>query len=257
MNAYFETFGANTNAPSWPVGTGRVRDEKEMSGCAIAGIVSRRGRRFNAEPIIESIANMHERGNGLGGGFAAYGVYPRHRDNFCFHLMFDHEEAKRAAESFLDEHVDVHEVEEIPTRAIDEVRNRPLLWRCRQGFVAGCNMAGGKALHDGSFAMNSIQVFDLATISVGITTGEGDDCEVLETGSRDRRSYRKVVLRHNRIVGAVFIGEIDRAGLITGLLRGKVEVTSFKDLLLTEQFGLIHVPAHYRKHVVAGRGIEV
>ncbi len=31
---------------------------------------------------------MHVRGNGLGGGFAAYGIYPHYSDYYAFHLMF-------------------------------------------------------------------------------------------------------------------------------------------------------------------------
>ena len=52
----------------------RYRDEKDISGCAISGIMSEAGERFNGDAIIASIANMHERSNGLGGGFAAYGA---------------------------------------------------------------------------------------------------------------------------------------------------------------------------------------
>ncbi len=40
------------------------------SGCAISGIFSKSGNRFNGESIIKSISAMHDRSNGLGGGFA-------------------------------------------------------------------------------------------------------------------------------------------------------------------------------------------
>ena len=49
------------------------------SGCAISGIFARDGRRMSGEAIIRSIALMHDRSNGLGGGFAAYGIYPEYR----------------------------------------------------------------------------------------------------------------------------------------------------------------------------------
>lgn len=41
------------------------------SGCAISGIFSKNAKRINGEAIIKSIATMHDRSNGLGGGFAA------------------------------------------------------------------------------------------------------------------------------------------------------------------------------------------
>ena len=45
------------------------------SGCAISGIIDKSGKRFSGEAIIDSIALMHDRSNGLGGGFAGYGIY--------------------------------------------------------------------------------------------------------------------------------------------------------------------------------------
>ena len=48
------------------------------SGCAIAAIIDRKGGKINGSEIIKSIALMHDRSNGLGGGFAAYGIYPEH-----------------------------------------------------------------------------------------------------------------------------------------------------------------------------------
>ena len=127
----------------------------------------------------------------------------------------------------------------------------------RQGVVAGSHMAGGAPPYEGGLAMNSVDVFGLPTISVGITSPEGDEHELLSARDDAEPSYRKIVLRDNRIVGAIFIGRIDRAGIITGLIREGIEVTGFKDLLLTDEFGLISLPTEYRKHVVSGMGIEV
>ena len=46
------------------------------SGCAIAAVISRNGRSMTGQAIVESMKPMHDRSNGLGGGFAAYGIYP-------------------------------------------------------------------------------------------------------------------------------------------------------------------------------------
>ena len=52
------------------------------SGCAVAAVISREGHLMTGEAIIESMKPMHDRSNGLGGGFAAYGIYPEYR-NVC------------------------------------------------------------------------------------------------------------------------------------------------------------------------------
>ena len=53
------------------------------SGCAVSGMISRSGQRFSGEAMIRSIATMHDRSNGLGGGFAGYGIYPEYKDQYA------------------------------------------------------------------------------------------------------------------------------------------------------------------------------
>ena len=45
------------------------------SGCAIAAVISTEGNKMTGEKIIESMKPMHDRSNGLGGGFAALRNY--------------------------------------------------------------------------------------------------------------------------------------------------------------------------------------
>ncbi len=127
----------------------------------------------------------------------------------------------------------------------------------RQGNVAGVNMAGGAADCDNAFAMNSVEIFGLPTISVGLSTASGEGFEVIEKRNGDAHHYKRLVLQDNRIVGALFVGDVDRAGIITGLVRERVDVSGIRELLLTDEFGLISLPSDYRKHVVKGEGIEV
>jgi glutamate synthase domain-containing protein 1 len=71
---------------------------------------------------------MHERGNGLGGGFAVYGIYPEHQDDYAFHIMYLSKDAKEKTDRLLCENFDVIHEEEIPTREAN-VRDPPLVWR--------------------------------------------------------------------------------------------------------------------------------
>ncbi len=99
------------------------------SGCAISGIFSKSGRPIGGQAIIDSIANMHDRSNGLGGGFAIYGIYPEYKDYFAFHVFYDSVEAKRTCEQFLERHFDIINLSKIPTRKIKEITDEPLIWR--------------------------------------------------------------------------------------------------------------------------------
>lgn len=107
----------------------RISEQKDISGCAIAGMMSETGRRTGGERIIRFITNMHDRSNGLGGGFAAYGIYPEHRDKYALHVMYDDIESKRAGEEFIRRHCDVHNDEPIPIRPLAVIRSRPILHR--------------------------------------------------------------------------------------------------------------------------------
>lgn len=128
----------------------------------------------------------------------------------------------------------------------------------RQGAVAGYNMAGAEREYEGGLPMNSVEVCGVPTISVGLTDPpEGDGYEVLERYDRETPAYKRLVLRDNRLVGMICIGTVDRAGIYTGLIRDRADVTSFKDHLLGGNFGLISLSREYRKHWVVGEGIEV
>ena len=73
------------------------------SGCAISAVISREGRRMTGDKIIESMIPMHDRSNGLGGGFAGYGIYPEYRELYAFHIFFDDNTTRRECESILKE----------------------------------------------------------------------------------------------------------------------------------------------------------
>jgi len=127
----------------------------------------------------------------------------------------------------------------------------------QQGRVAGINMAGGDQAFAGGMAMNSLRVCDLPIISVGVIQPDGASCEVLSRMDETRSVYKKVVLKDNRIIGALFVNEVDRAGIYTGLIRYRLDVSEIHDQLMADNFGLITLPMDYRKYVVSGMGIEI
>ena len=102
---------------------------RNPSGCAIAAVISRNGERMSGEKIIQSMIPMHERSNGLGGGFAGYGIYPEYRDFYALHMFFDHRDTRKACEAFLKEYFEIVHSEVIPTRKMPEITDEPIIWR--------------------------------------------------------------------------------------------------------------------------------
>ena len=105
---------------------GRVRIP---SGCAISGIFARDGVVVSGDEIIRSIAVMRDRSNGLGGGFAGYGIYPQYREFYALHVFFDTNETRKDCEAFLERHFDIINLSKIPTRKIRTIVDEPLIWR--------------------------------------------------------------------------------------------------------------------------------
>ncbi len=99
------------------------------AGCAISGIFDASGKRMSGEKIIKSIATMHDRSNGLGGGFAGYGIYPEYKQYYALHVFYNNLEAKHDTEAFLEKKFDIINLSKIPTRKVSSIVNEPLIWR--------------------------------------------------------------------------------------------------------------------------------
>jgi glutamate synthase domain-containing protein 1 len=105
------------------------REGKVIDACSVFGVMDTSGRRFSGEGVITAIANMHERGNGLGGGFAIYGLYPEYADFYALHVMYQSGKGKGQTEAFLKEKFKIVAEEEVPTRPTSAIGDVPLVWR--------------------------------------------------------------------------------------------------------------------------------
>lgn len=115
------------------------------------------------------------------------------------------------------------------------------IWPCafEQGRIAGLNMAGRKTLYAGSYRRNSIGNFiGIPAISMGVThagacPNRADRDDIREFRSRTRNTYRKLVLKNGTLVGAIFVGETQRAGIMSVLLKKQINVTEAIPLLMS------------------------
>ena len=109
------------------------------------------------------------------------------------------------------------------------------IWPCafEQGRVAGLNMAGKEAKYGGSFRMNSLDFYGLPVISMGITRIDGNGYQQYQR--KTKNTYRKLVLRDGCIVGAILVGQIQKAGVFTTLLKKRVNVSDHIPLLMSSK----------------------
>jgi len=109
------------------------------------------------------------------------------------------------------------------------------IWPCafEQGRVAGLNMAGKKAKYDGSFRMNSLDFYGLPVISMGITRMDGNKFQQVQR--KTKNTYRKLVLKDGRIIGAILVGQVQKAGILATLLKKRVNVSDYVPFLMSNK----------------------
>jgi NAD(P)H-nitrite reductase large subunit len=109
------------------------------------------------------------------------------------------------------------------------------------GRTAGFNMAGIATEYPGGTAMNSLNYFGIDIASAGIAmVPSNDDYEAISR--QENNIYQKIILKSNVIVGMIFVGDIEKSGIIFGLMRDRANVESFKQSLLADDFGLAFLP---------------
>jgi glutamate synthase domain-containing protein 1 len=103
-------------------------NDKDFAGCSIFGMMNFEGKRFGSKDPVRAISNMHERSNGLGGGFAVYGIYPDFKDYYAFHIMYLSKDAKEKTDRILASCFNLIYDEEIQTKPANVI-DPPLMWR--------------------------------------------------------------------------------------------------------------------------------
>lgn len=121
------------------------------------------------------------------------------------------------------------------------------------GRVAGLNMAGKEATYNVGMSVNSVSFFGHPIMSAGFAVqDEGDGFSVLS--KLDGTDYRKFVIRGGKLVGMIVSGSVDRAGLMTGMMRSEVDVAGMEDALLGGTLKLIDLPAEVVEERIHGQG---
>ncbi len=113
------------------------------------------------------------------------------------------------------------------------------------GRIAGLNMAGTPTEYQGGTAMNSMKYFGVNIVSAGLVNPPDDSYQVVSQKHGD--IYKKVVVKNGLIAGLVFAGDIEKSGIVYNLMKDRVDVDSFKEALVADDFGLASLPEQIRQ----------
>lgn len=93
-----------------------------------------------------------------------------------------------------------------------------------QGHTAGVNMAGGCEVFDKAIPMNSIGFFGLHAITAGSYFGSAEGGEMYE--EKGDGTLKRMFVKDGVLTGFILIGQVERAGIYTSLIRERVPVDS-------------------------------
>jgi glutamate synthase domain-containing protein 1 len=105
------------------------RNERVFDGCGISGYINIDGKRDYGSKVIDMLCILHDRENGLGAGFAGYGIYPNYKDYYALHFLFDDEKSKERVLRYLENTGYIIQSEAIATKTPSNIDNPPVTWR--------------------------------------------------------------------------------------------------------------------------------
>ncbi len=114
-----------------------------------------------------------------------------------------------------------------------------------QGKCAGVNMAGGNEVFDKGIPMNAIGFFGVHALTAGNYTGELYE-------EKTEHSMKRLFTKDGFLVGFMMIGDVERAGIYTALIREKTPLADVDFELLKKSPSLAPFSADYRRQKLGG-----
>jgi len=114
-----------------------------------------------------------------------------------------------------------------------------------QGYTAGVNMAGGDMAFDKGMPMNAIGFFGYHALTAGAYTGE-----MTEIVSGD--NVKRLFVKDGKLVGFMLLGDIERAGILTAMVRDKTPLDAKTLEILKNNPSLEGLSAQKRKEILGG-----
>ena len=119
-----------------------------------------------------------------------------------------------------------------------------------QGRCAGINMAGGNAVHDRAIPMNSLGLLGLHAMTAGTAFSEADGGSMVE--EKSEAGWKRFFVKDGLLTGFMLLGDVDRAGIYTALIRQKTPLDSIDFAVLKKSPTLAAMPKENRRKKLGG-----
>lgn len=110
-----------------------------------------------------------------------------------------------------------------------DVTGRNPIWptAVKEGIIAANNMTGNELFMEDFFAKkNTMNFLGIPTMSLGEVepSGEGFEIEI----EKDDKNYKKIIHKNGKIYGAIVQGDLSYVGILTQLIKEKIDVSKVK-----------------------------
>ena len=117
-----------------------------------------------------------------------------------------------------------------------------------QGYCAGQNMAGQKTEFNKAVAMNAIGFFGLHIMTAGSYIGDNFT-------TKSEYNYKKLFYKDNKLKGFIIVGDINRVGIYTSLIREQTPLDSIDFDLIKEKPQLMAFELNERQEMLGEKRI--
>lgn len=110
-----------------------------------------------------------------------------------------------------------------------DVTGRNPIWptATKEGIIAANNMTGNEVFMEDFFASkNTMNFVGVPTMSLGMVNPT-DDSYIIEI-EKNENSYKKIVHKNGKIYGALIQGDLSYAGVLTQLIKEKIDISKVK-----------------------------
>ncbi len=111
-----------------------------------------------------------------------------------------------------------------------DVTGRNPIWptAVKEGIIAASNMLGVKReMTDFFGSKNTMNFVGIATLSLGMVDAPENEGYEIET-EKNEKGYKKIIHKDGKIYGAIIQGDLSYAGVLTQLIREKIDVSRVK-----------------------------
>ncbi|KYK24711.1 hypothetical protein AYK24_05740 [Thermoplasmatales archaeon SG8-52-4] len=103
-----------------------------------------------------------------------------------------------------------------------------------QGRIAGLNMAGKIKKYDGADIVNVLDIFNIPIVAMGYISKDIGKCKKITRSTPN--TFKKILIKNDRMVGLQFVGSIRNTGTFYGLIKKGLDISQIEERLLDENF---------------------